>query len=186
MLSLYTIFKIGHIAGVALGAGGAVMSDSIFFSSIKDKKITQTEMRFLVIGSRVVWVGVLLLILSGLGLVYLNPEHTLTSHKFWAKMTIVGAVIINGIIFHFYHLPLLRKHVGVYFPSAPTFVRRVPLLLASGVVSSVSWASAIILGILRGVPYSYTQIMGVYISILFIGIICALLLRKRIIPHLEK
>lgn len=181
MLSLYTIFKIGHIAGIALGAGGAVMTDLIFFSSIKDKKISETEMRFIALGSRVVWAGVFLLVLSGLGFVYLNPEFALTSHKFWAKMSIVGVLILNGVIFHFLHLPLLRRHVGVYFPSAPEFIKRAPLLFASGAISSISWASAIILGILYRVPYNYVQIMSGYAFVLVVGIICAQFVKNRII-----
>lgn len=182
-MELYTLFKIGHFLGIALGAGGAYVSDFMFFSAVRDKKISRTEMRFLTIGSRAVWLGLFLLVLSGIGLVLMNMESLFSSPKFWAKMSVVGIIIVNGIIFHRYHIPHLHKHVGLHFPSSSIFVRRIPLLLASGVVSGVSWTSALILGAMRGLPYSYVEIMSVYVGVLTLGIVFSILFRKKLIAH---
>ena len=182
-MDLDTIFKILHIFGIALGAGGALISDAMFFSSVKDEKISQTELRFLTIGSRAVWAGLAILIISGLGMVWLDPANILSSEKFWAKMSIVGIILVNGIIFHIYHVPHLHRHVDIHFPSSLEFVRRIPLLLSSGVVSAISWPSALILGALRRLPYSYGQIMGVYLLILGTAILLTILFKKKIIAH---
>ncbi len=182
-MDLSIIFKILHIFGIALGAGGALVSDAMFFSSVKDESISKTELRFLTIGSKAVWAGITILIISGIALVTLDPENILSLPKFWAKMSIVGVILINGIIFHIYHIPHLHRHVDTHFPSSEEFVRRIPLLLSSGVVSAISWPSALILGALRELPYSYGEIMSVYFLILATALLITILFKKKIIAH---
>lgn len=181
-----TILTIFHLLGVALGVGGAFASDLMFFSSVKDEKVTHTEMRFLRLGSTMVWSGLLLLIVSGGLLFLINPSFYANSAKFLAKMTIVGVVLINGIFFHGMHLPRLIRHVGTHFPSSDEFVRKFPLLLASGAISVTSWISALILGVLRNVPYGYLTIIGVYVLIIVIAIGVAAKLKGRILSLNKK
>lgn len=178
----YTLATILHVFGVALGAGGAFLSDIMFFSSVKDEKISETEMRFLSIGSKAVWIGISILIFSGIAIVLMNPGF-LESSKFWAKMTIVMIIIANGLFFRQYHIPRLSRHVEMHFPSSDEFIRKTPLLLVSGVVSGVSWVSALVLGVMHGVPYSYWQIIGVYLLLLVLGIIFVTIFKKRLIAH---
>lgn len=176
-----TFFVILHLFGVAIGAGGAYLSDMMFFSSVKDKIISHTEMRFLTIGSRAVWIGLALLVLSGTGLFLSDMQGYMQSAKFLAKMSIVGIIILNGIIFHMSHLPRMKRHTGHHFPSSDEFVRHRPLLAASGAVSIVSWTSAIILGGLRSVPYTYADIMTVYGALIVCTSIVAVIVVRRII-----
>ncbi len=180
----YHIFLVFvHILGAVVGMGGAIMSDLIFLLSIRDEKVSHTEMRFLRLGGRVVWVGLGIIVISGALLFFEHPDRYLESSKFLAKMTIVGILIINGIFFHAVHIPRLHRHIGVHFPSSDEFMRAVPLLLISGTVSVVSWGSALLLGVSRRLSYTYPEIMGVYVLVLLCAIIVALFLRKKIIPH---
>lgn len=183
MFDWHTIFGIFHLLGVTIGAGGAFVSDAMFFSSVHDEKISPTEMRFLKLGSAAVWIGLGILFLSGIGLVAMEPERILGSEKFWAKMTIVGIIFVNGLFFHRFHMPRLHRHVGEHFPSSDEFMRRAPFLLASGALSVVSWISAIVLGALRSVPYGYEVIMGVYGVAVAAGIAAALILKKKLLTH---
>src|SRR3989338_4218171 len=96
-LELKTILLIVHIFGAIVGAGGAFTSDWIFLSSIKDSTINETEIRFIELGSRMVWIGLIILIISGLALFSLAPEQYLASGKFLAKMSIVGILTLNGL-----------------------------------------------------------------------------------------
>jgi hypothetical protein len=173
-----TISTIFHIFGVALGAGGAYVSDAIFFSSIKDEKISKTEMRFITIGSTFVWVGLALLILSGIGIFLVDTEKYLDSGKFLAKMNIVFVILVNGIVFHSSHLPRIRRHVDHHFPSSDEFMRKKPLLIISGAISFTSWSFALVLGALNKIPFSYSTIMSVYISVILVAILCAIALFK--------
>lgn len=173
-LDTKTIWTIVHLIGVAAGAGGAYISDVMFFSAVKDEKIDKTEMRFLKIASSFVWVGLAILIISGLGLFLTDPAYYMESSKFLAKMSVVAILTINGLVFHFSHLPILGRHVDCHFPSSKEFMSCQPFLLTSGAISIVSWTFALIFGALRSVPYTYWQIMIFYGIILLIAEIVAL------------
>lgn len=163
---LYTIL---HIFGAALGAGGAYMSDAMFMSSVKDDKLSATEMRFLRIGSAFVWLGLTLLLLSGVGIFFTDPTFYMDSSKFLAKMSIVLIIALNGLVFHISHLPRMHRHIGAHLPSSDEFTRKKALLVVSGAVSFSSWTSALILGSLRGLPFSYIEIMSIYLGFVAIA-----------------
>jgi len=181
-----TLITIIHLLGVAFGVGGAFMSDLMFFRTVKDKEISKTEMDFLHLGSILVWTGLFLLVASGVALFFLDPQYYLNSSKFLAKMSIVGILIINGVLLHIIQIPLLKRHIGHHFPSSDEFIRKRLFLLGSGVVSMVSWVSALILGALRNVPYSYQTIMTIYAILVLFGLFVSFLLRDKIIPMHKK
>ena len=182
VFNYHNIFLIAHIFGVAIGAGGAFAGDILFFSSIKDKHISRTESRFVGVTSKMIWFGILILLISGVGLVWLKPETFLFSGKFWAKMTVVGVIIANGIVFHFRHIPMLRRSYIEEFSEAHELVKNRIWILISGAVSVVSWSYAIVLGVLRKTPFGYVDFISVYLLLLLIAVSVALLLRKKIIP----
>lgn len=156
-----------HLIGFALGFGGAMMSDAMFFSTIKDKVITNTEYRFMKLGSRLVWIGLLLLLLSGIVLVLLKPE-LLSSSKFLIKMLIVTVITINGIVFHYVHMPHIISHMHIPLYSSRTFIQKSHFLTISGGISVISWFAAALLGSLSGVSYSFIFLLGVY-GLLLLG-----------------
>lgn len=166
-----------------MGAGGAYVSDWIFFHSIKDGKISSAEYQFIRLIGRVIWIGLFVLIISGIGLYFEYPERYAESGKFWAKMTIVGIIFINGIIFHTYHLPYLKRNSGEHILSSQVFARRGPLLLVSGAVSFVSWTSAIVLGAIGQVPYTYSEIMAAYGIIIAIAVVAIVAFGKQILAR---
>ena len=173
-----TAYTILHLFGVAMGAGGAYMSDIMFLSCLRDRVFSKTEIRFLKIGSGMVWTGLLILFLSGFGMFTLDPGHYVESSKFLAKMIIVGVITLNGAIMHTVQMPLILRHQGGHFPSSDEFVRKTPLLLIGGAISIPSWTFAIVLGALRGLPYSIGQILLVYAAVLVIAITTALVLKN--------
>ena len=64
-IDLKTVLTILHIFGAVIGAGGAYMSDAMFFATVKDEVISNRELKFLKIGSNYDWVGLSVLFLSG-------------------------------------------------------------------------------------------------------------------------
>ncbi len=176
--SLHSIFIIVHLFGVVLGAGGAFISDGIFFTSLKDKIISKDEFRIIRTASNFIWGGLLLLVISGVGLFTQNVEVLSSSEKFISKMTVVVIIILNGIIFHFFHLPFLKRNLEKKLASKanPSSEKLIPFVLTSGVISIVSWASAVILGALRSFSYSYTTFLSVYVLIIGFGILTTLVL----------
>jgi len=183
MLNYHNFLIFFHILGVAVGFGGVVMSDYIFLSSMRVGKITKERFEFLKESSRMVWIGVLLMVISGALLFFEFPDRYLASGKFLAKMTLVAILIINGAFFHWYHLPRLKRYLDASLPTLPEFKRHVSTLLIGGAISSVSWLGALLLGVIGRSPYTYWQVVLVYLAILAVGIVGALLLKNKIVPR---
>lgn len=179
-LDLKSIYTIFHVLGAVLGAGGAYVSDVIFISSTKDKTINQTEFRFMKLGSFFVWIGLIILIISGILLFSTNPAGYLASSKFLIKMFIVLIILINGIFFHVIHFPRIYRHISHHYPSSDEFMRKKKFLTMSGVISITSWTFALILGGLRFIPISFTEALFFYILFEAIAIFIALKFFKRL------
>jgi hypothetical protein len=96
-------------------------------------------------------------------------------------VTIVAIIILNGIIFHLIHIPHIKKHLELKLSESETFMKRGSFILVSGALSMVSWVSTVILGMLRKTPFSYMQIMGIYLLMVLVAMTGAVLMKKIII-----
>ncbi len=183
-VNLNVILVIIHVIGVALGAGGALMSDFLFFHSIKDKKISQDEFDSLMTISRAVWAGLAILILSGItmfALIYFERGNIpmLSSPRWQAKLTWVGIVLLNGIFFRIAIFPRMQKLIGQTL-SGEILGSSIWYFAVSGVFSIVSWYSIIIISLLpRTFRPSYFLIIGAYFLIVLIGTILAKSILKK-------
>lgn len=180
-LDIKTIYLILHVFGAILGAGGAFMSDIMFFSTIKDGTITKEELRFIRLGGYVVWTGLITLIISGILLFYTDPVFYSNSQKFLVKVSVVGIIFLNGILFHTIHLPHLKKHQEIDFRNSKSFKDKSSFIIVSGVISMISWIATVILGMLKKVPFSYLEIFSTYLIILFLGILFALFIKNKLL-----
>jgi len=181
-LSAFKLLAMIHVFGVILGAGAAFTSDFLFIRSVRDGRISEDELKLLRGASGLVWLGLLVIVVSGAWIFSSSPQEHLASAKFLAKMTVVAVIIANGLMFHFRHLPVMTRTVGQVLSASPEFVKNKPLLLASGAVSGVSWLSAFLLGSLRSVSATYLEITLWYAGFLAAGFIAVFLLRNIIIP----
>lgn len=162
------------------------MSDLLFFKSARDEVLTKQEIGFLQLGSMVVWIGLSLLIVSGIGLFLLDMENYLNSNKFLAKMNIVAILVVNGLLFRVIHMPRIIRHAETHYPSSDEFIRKRISLLASGTISVVSWSAALILGVMKNVPYSYKTIMLLYALFLGSAFLTALVFKEKILPSQKR
>lgn len=177
-----TLLLIVHLVGLALGVGGALISDAMFFKAIRDFRITKTEMGFLTLGSAAIITGLALLVLSGAGMFSLDPDRYLASTKFLAKMTIVALLVVNGIVLHQLQIPYLHRLVREGRSTKSGFATHRTLFLLGGAVSLVSWIAALTLGAFRTIPWPYHSIMGAYFAVLILVFCLAYVLRDRLIP----
>jgi hypothetical protein len=173
-----------HIIGTAFGAGGATASDFMFFQVVRDKKIESNELDMLKTVSRVVWIGFVVLIISGLGFLVLGYYggylgDLLGSAKLQAKLTIVLIIFINGVLFHTRIFPIFKALLN-HDLSSDKFVKNSRFIFSAGAISIVSWYSALILGAWRGIEASYPTIIGVYLAILLTAIVIANIVGKRL------
>jgi len=177
-INLENIFTVLHLIGVILGMGAAFMTDIMFINSTKDKVLTNGEISFIALGSRTVWMGLFLIIISGLVLFFLEPAKYLESSKFLSKMTVVGVLTINGLFFHFKHLPFLKSQVDVNLTKSQEFISNSKWLFISGAISTTSWLAALVLGSLRRIPFELDTILICYTVLLLVAIPFSLVFRK--------
>lgn len=184
MLTMKTFLLIAHVVGVALGVGGATMSDVLFLTSISDRRIDRSELKLLKIASKVVVGGLILLCISGLGFFFVG---TVPTPRFWAKFTIVLIATLNGNIMHRYLFPIFEQCVRdrVHLLSAE-FVQHAPIMVTAGAVSAISWYTALILGMWRTLTLGYFGIMGAYLSMVMVAVIGANIMVKLALPMLTK
>jgi len=137
--------------------------------SKKEKEIMDTL-------SQIIWFGLAVLLLSGIGLYLPNASALNATPKFLVKMIIVCIIILNGAVMNILIAPQLVK---LSFKSLAKkkntrliLLRR--LSFALGVISITSWYSALILGVTpKDVPIPFLGILSLYIAALIVAILCS-------------
>lgn len=162
-------WTIIHGIGFVLGVGGATFSDIFFFRFLKDHQISEEEKGTFDTLSAIIWVGLALLVLSGL-MLYLPEQVRLNvSPKFLLKVVVVGVIVLNGLALNLFVSPRMRQLSFDGAKPARAFRR---LAFALGGVSIVSWYTAFLLGSLRHIgTYSFEMGLFGYGGILLVVVI---------------
>jgi len=128
-----------HIGGILLGGGCAVAGDrmSLRFRSM-DPACQHTHLDELAALHRPVLTGLSVTFVSGLLLLAADLETYLGSRIFWAKMTVIAVLLLNGIQLQRAERALHRE------PERPE-QRWVPIRRAA-IISLTLWFSATLLG----------------------------------------
>lgn len=157
-----------HLFGLALGLGAATLADIFFFKFIKDFRISHEEAAILNTLSQIIWLGLALLMLSGIGLYLANAEALNHSSKFLVKLVVVGVILVNGMFLNLMIAPrLVQISFGgphAHVPGELTRLRRIAFAL--GAISMTSWYSAFTLGMIKQVPLPFSMLLGIYLLIL--------------------
>lgn len=174
--TIKTPLTIVHVISVVFGMGSALISDVLFTFYGNDKKLSATEIKTLRLLSNVVWVGLIVITLSGVGLFLSDIPKYLQSVKFLAKMSILAVLLVNGYVLHKY----IWKHViARNFLVSNQESRMRKFAFACGAVSVLSWMTVCGLGVLDKVSVSYGVLMGGYATLIIGGVITALLVEYR-------
>ncbi len=115
MLELNTLLKISHLVGLIAGFGGALYCDILIFRKGIFKRIDEETLNQLFVMSKVVLLGLVLLWVSGVILanqIIAEKPMFWNNDKFWAKVTIVMVLTINGFFIHNWALSQMRQKLG--------------------------------------------------------------------------
>ena len=161
-MSWFTFLIIAHVFGTILGVGGATFAEIFYLKALRDGEIDPTENSFLKITYRVLRIGLVILILSGVGIFILGRltghESSFYDPRFLAKMTMFAAIVINPILFQ---TKLLKSWIATS-------------------ISLVSWYGAFIVGMWRNLDASYFEIISVYILAVMIAAFALEIIKKMI------
>ena len=176
------VLVIFHLFGFALGIGAATMADIFFFRFLSDLRISEQENQTLKTISQVIWVGLGVLLVSGVGIVLTDPGTYFASAKFLVKMIVVGVITVNGLFLNLYITPLLvRISFGDTHPHQPGELRHERgLAFAGGAISLTSWYTAATLGFLDKAPLPFWPLLVCYFVLLMGAIVASQLVERRI------
>ncbi|MCR4284404.1 MAG: hypothetical protein NUV64_03800 [Parcubacteria group bacterium] len=160
-LQLFLVFT--HIIGTILGTGAATFAEIFYLKAKRDGVFEPLEVDYLKTSYFVLRVGLFILVLSGFGfLVTLRLNEfgdPLLGVKLWSKLAIVLIITANAFLIQ---------------------ARKMPMWLGSA-ISITSWYTATILGLWRGIPYSFGQIAVFYLLSIFIVSYILHVIDKRIL-----
>ncbi|MFB6225988.1 MAG: vitamin K epoxide reductase family protein [Candidatus Paceibacteria bacterium] len=175
------VLLIFHIIGLALGVGGATITDVFFFRFLKDYKISHKEADVLDTVSEVVWAGLAILILSGLGLYLPSADQLTQNPRFLTKMTVVAIITLNGAVLNLKIRPhLMQIEFGKHEHQEGEMVFHRRLSFALGAVSFVSWYSALFFGLARGLPDSFWVQFGGYLVVIAVAVGVSQIIERRL------
>ncbi|MCF7865403.1 MAG: hypothetical protein K9M11_02770 [Candidatus Pacebacteria bacterium] len=169
------IVTITHLLGVVIGMGAALVSDFLFSFYSHDKRLSQTEKYTLNLLSNIVWTGLIIITLSGIGLFLSDIEKYLVSTKFLVKMSILAVLVLNGYVLHRY---ISKSMIKRGFLSFHKYTGLRKLAFACGAISVISWLSVLALGIIDKVHLSYSALMNLYTAIIAGSIVIALIVER--------
>jgi hypothetical protein len=177
-----------HLLGVALGIGGATVADILFFRFLKNYRISKGEKSILEICSKILWLALLILFVTGIGLFSLDAENLLTNGKFQMKMIALGIIFVNGVALNMIVTPWLLK-IPFDAPSK-TMTSKVRLMrhlsFMLGAVSFVSWYFIFCISALRDVVLPLGPLFILYSTCIGLGIIGSQFFEQRISKKAHK
>lgn len=169
-----------HILGVALGLGGAIVTDFLFLRFLKDNRVSPEEKETLDGLSLVIWGGIALLVVSGVALFLPAQERLLNSPAFMVKVIAVVVVIVNACFLNFYVAPKLTSidflNPSSNSPSVNATRRLAPIF---GGISITSWLFIFFLASLKRIfVFSFYQYLWAYLVLLAAGIVFVSIVTK--------
>lgn len=153
------------MAAAAVGTAAAFLAEILSFQALKDGVVDAAESAFLKTVFSVIRWSLIVLILTGLGLLLFArlggaPFEAVYDGKFLAKLTIVSAIIFGPVLMQWRIVP---TSVG-------------------GPIATVSWLAAFLLGAWRSLDASYFSIIAVYAAVALAAIIVLNAVHRRLLP----
>jgi hypothetical protein len=132
-------FETLHLTALALTVLVIFYADHEGFQYFRGKKPLLSK-KSVTWAHRLVWTGLILMILSGIGLVLPQWEYTLQEPSFYVKMGFVLVLVMNSfVIGKLAHVAVDRR-----FDELSSDIQKT--LIVSGVLSGVGWVGAAIIG----------------------------------------
>src|SRR3989338_3058782 len=140
------IFSILHFIGIAWGVGGATAAAVISAKSDKDPEISHAAMRIMPSISKLIWLGLILLIISGIGISALS-QWPIDKNMLLVKHVLVALIVVAGII-----LGINAKKMHALAPKpkekpSAKFLAAKKLLKAFSIINLILWYAVTIMSV---------------------------------------
>lgn len=167
-----------HLLAMAVGIGGATVSDILFFKFLKDFRISKKEEEVLHVLKDVILFAMLCIAVTGIFLFIGKPELR-HSGPFLVKVIASSILLLNGIALHKFIAPHLMY---LNLKNSKKMSRKWHrLAFALGAISVCSWYSVFLIASLKSVlPQSFRFLLTVYVCILVLGVLGSQVFELRI------
>lgn len=172
-----TLFTIFHVISVIVGMGSALVSDFLFNFYSKDKLLSKTEIGSLELLSRIVWISLVFILLSGLGLFFSDPLTYMNSDKFISKMLVMMVLLFNGLFLSKCIAPHFTDRGLLKFKNKRT-LRQIAFVCGS--ISLISWSVVCVLGLVKSIPVQVGQFIVYYALLVAFSALVSLVVEKRL------
>ncbi len=167
-----------HFLGMIFGLGATVVVDVMFIHFLASLQITVRESVILHLLSQMIILGLILLILSGVGLYMTDIEGYLASDRFLMKMLVVLVATINGLILNLYVTPKMDK-ISLVEEDRGQHETLKKISFALGGISIVSWFTAYFLAMIKVLStFSFTTLLIAYLLLLGAAIVGSQIAKK--------
>lgn len=172
-----------HLLAVAIGLGGATITDLLFFNFLRDFKISKKEKEVMGVLSNLIMAAMLLLFVTGIALYLSDMPRFSVSTAFFSKTVIVAVLTINGVLMHAYVAPRMINISFLKREFKPGHVmhRLRAIAFAMGAVSFTSWYFIFFLSMLKGLlpeHLDHSHILGTYAAVVFCAVIGSQVMQK--------
>jgi hypothetical protein len=159
-----------HLLGMVLGLGGTFILDILIFHFLRNFKISKEEAVIMHLISQLIIIGLILIIVTGVAILFTDTAFYLSSGRFLMKMTAVLVLTINGLVLNFYMMPEIEK-LSLTKKDLDKHQSLKRVAFAIGAVSMISWFSAFFFAMIKDLEsFSYTPMLIVYVLLLIIGV----------------
>jgi len=159
-----------HLLGLVLGLGGALILDVMIFHFLRNFRISTREAVIMHLLSQMIVLGLILLIVSGVALMFFDLHGYLENPRFLMKMTAVGIVTLNGVVLNLYVAPKMEL-ISLREEDRHSNQTLVTVSFIVGAVSAVSWLSVFFLATIEVLEYfSYFTLLVAYLLLLAVAI----------------
>lgn len=185
MLTRYREYIVtAFTIGLTLGVGASTVYNVLYLKSLRDLKISQAEQDILRTISQIIWLGLIVIIVSGITLYVSNPDVYNQSMKFITSLLVMGVIVISDALLNILVAPqLIDISAGrrpEHRPGELRNLRRLSFGLSAA--SAVSWYTILALALLPlSLSSSLPFLILSYLTILVIGIISSQLMEYSLV-----
>ncbi len=168
-----------YLIGLALGVGGATFGNVFFLKFLKDLKISHEEAPILQTVSQVLWFGLGLVVIGGVGLYFVTAATASQADQIMAAV-VTGVIVINGA---FLNLKVMPHLVRISFGDDPQktpqqeLQRERKIAFGLSAISLVSWYVLLVLTAWT-TPFSLAGMLLAYLALLVMAVVASQILER--------
>ena len=147
---LLTVVNFFHIIFIAWGVGGATIATILMAKGEKEPTIMPVIMKLIGPISKLIWVSIIGLIITGIILAVLGYANgDIDKNILMIKQVVVAILILNGLFLNFKLLPKLKKSTPAP-ASKPSveFFKFKKYMKISSILSLILWYAIVLLGVM--------------------------------------